>query len=131
MFVVTVNQYSLFPMDMFPEDEGRYGIHGGSVETSLMLHLRPDLVDMDKAKNFAPLAERLAEDYDYLRPTGSIRFAWQAQDLNPAGVVGNARDADALRGEKIIDHAAAQFVAILNEVDRYPLTNLRNGPLER
>jgi len=131
MFVVVVNQFSLFPMDLFPDDEARYGIHGGSVETSLMLHLRPDLVDMDKAKNFEPLAERLAGSYDYLTPTGPIRFAWQAQDLNPAGVVGNARDADASRGEKIIDHAATQFVAILNEVYRYPLANLRDGPLER
>lgn len=131
MFVVVVNQYSLFPTDLFPEDEARYGIHGGSVETSIMLHLRPDLVDMRKAKDFAPLAEELAEDYKYSTPTGSTRFAWQAQDLNPAGVVGNARDADASRGAKIIDHAAAQFVAILSEVDRYPLINLRKGPLEQ
>ena len=45
--------------------------------------------------------------------------------------LGNARDADAERGAQLIDHAAAQFVAVLKEVDRYPLTNLREGPLER
>jgi creatinine amidohydrolase len=36
---------------MGPE-EGLYGIHGGEVETSIMLHLRPDLVRMDRAKDF-------------------------------------------------------------------------------
>lgn len=118
-----------FPKDLFPEDEMRYGIHGGSVETSLMLHLRPNLVDMSKAENFRSLMADLAGDFQHL--TGTAKFAWQAQDLNPAGVVGNARDADAARGAQLIDHAATQLVAVLEEVDRYPLSNLRDGPLER
>ncbi len=130
MFVVVVNQYSLFPDDLFPEDEGRFGIHGGSVETSVMLHLRPELVDMGKAQDFTSLAEELEADYEFLAPTGPTHFAWQAQDLNPAGVVGNAQDADASRGEQIVDYAAHQLLAILAEVDRYPLSNLRDGPLE-
>ena len=131
MLVVVVNQYSLFPTDLFPEDEVKYGIHGGSIETSIMLHLRPDLVNMSKAQDFKPLRGDLSGDFQHLTATGPTRFAWQAQDLNPAGVVGNARDADPARGAKLIDHAAAQFVAVLKEVDRYPLSNLRNGPLER
>ncbi len=119
----------IFPKDLFPEDEMRYGIHGGSEETSLMLYLRPDLVDMSKAENFRSLMADLAGDFQHL--TVTTKFAWQAQDLNPAGVVGNARDADAARGAQLIDHAAAQFVAVLEEVNRYPLSNLREGPLER
>lgn len=131
MLVVVVNQGSLFPTDLFPEDEVRYGIHGGSRETSIMLHLRPDLVDMSKAQDFRPLMADLAGDFQHLTVAGRPRFAWQAQDLNPAGVVGNARDADAERGAQLIEHAAAQFVAVLEEVDRYPLSNLRKGPLEQ
>ena len=118
-----------FPKDLFPEEEMRYGIHGGSVETSLMLHLRPDLVDMNKAENFQSLMADLARDFEHL--TGNTSLAWQAQDLNPAGVVGNARDADAARGAQLIDHAAAEFVAVLKEIHRYPLSNVRQGPLER
>ena len=94
-----------------------------------MLYLRPDLVDMSKAENFRSLMADLAGDFQHL--TVTTKFAWQAQDLNPAGVVGNARDADAARGAQLIDHAAAQFVAVLEEVNRYPLSNLREGPLER
>jgi creatinine amidohydrolase len=129
MLVVVAFLYSDIPGDLFPADEMRYGIHGGTAETSLMLHARPDLVDMSKAENFRSLMADLAGDFPHL--TGSTRFAWQAQDLNPAGVVGNARDADAERGAQLVDHAAAQLVAALEEVGRYPLNNLREGPLER
>ena len=38
------------PAGMYSELEDRHGIHGGDVETSLMLHFRPDLVDMSKAR---------------------------------------------------------------------------------
>lgn len=129
MLVVVAFLYSDIPSDLFPEDEMRYGIHGGSMETSLMLHLRPDLVDMSKAENFRSLMADLAGDFEHL--TGTSKFAWQAQDLNPAGVVGNASDADAARGAQLIDHAVAHFVAVLAEVDRFPLSRLREGPLER
>ena len=42
--------------DLFPEDEVRYGIHGGALETSLMMHLRPELVDTKAAEDFASRA---------------------------------------------------------------------------
>ena len=54
MFVVVVNAYSLRQTNLFSEDEARYGIHGGSAETSMMLHIRPDLVDMSKPKTLHP-----------------------------------------------------------------------------
>jgi len=44
------------------QDEKRHGIHGGLVETSLMLRLRPDLVRMEQAADFrsAWLARKVA-----------------------------------------------------------------------
>jgi creatinine amidohydrolase len=132
MLVVVVNQGSLYPQNLFPADEMKYGIHGGSVETSVMLHLHPDLVDMSKAQNFRPLMKDLEGDFQHLGVTaGSTKIAWQSQDLNPAGVVGNALDADAERGAQLIDQATAKFVSILKEVYRYPLGNLHAGPLNK
>jgi creatinine amidohydrolase len=131
MLVVVVNQFSLYPRDLFPADEMKYGIHGGSLETSVMLHLHADLVDMNKAQNFRPLMKDLEGDFQYLGVTGSTKIAWQSQDLNPAGVVGNALDADAERGAQLIDQATAKFISILKEVDRYPLINLHTGPLNK
>lgn len=130
MLIVVVNQWSLYPNNLFPEDEMKYGIHGGGVETSVMLHIHPDLVNMERAKNFRPLMMDLKDEFQYLSVTGATRFAWQSQDLNPAGVVGNALDADAERGAKLIEHAANQLTAILKEVNRYPLSNIRQGKLK-
>ena len=71
------------PAGLFSELEERHGIHGGDVETSLMLHFRPDLVDMDAAQNFASSVERAEAEFELLRPTGTHAFAWIATDLNP------------------------------------------------
>ena len=90
---------------------------------------RLDLVNMSKAENFQFATADLASEFQHLPVIATI--AWQAQDLNPAGVVGNARDADAERGRQLVEHAVAQFAAVLAEVDRLPLSRLRDGPLER
>jgi creatinine amidohydrolase len=126
MFVVCASSYSFgTPAGAFADDELAHGIHGGAVETSMMLALRPDLVQTDKAANFHPLSVALAKDYRYLTPEGRIGFGWQAQDLHPSGACGNARDADAERGARCIEHAAQGLVALLREVHRYPLANIK------
>jgi creatinine amidohydrolase len=126
MFVVCAGSHSFgTPAGAFSDDELQHGIHGGGVETSMMLALRPDLVQMDKADNFAPLSVALAKDYRYLTPEGRIGFGWQTQDLHPSGACGNARDADAERGARCVAHAARGLVDLLGEVHRYPLANIK------
>ena len=65
------------------------------LETSMMLHLRPDLVRHDALQNFAPPA---AKPGSLLGPEQPVGYAWMSQDLNPAGAVGRASRADAERG---------------------------------
>ena len=113
---------------LFPDHEVQYGIHAGAIETSMMLHLRPDLVRMERAANFVPPMAEMAGDYRLLSPTGAARLAWQAQDLHPSGACGDATDADAARGRKLVEHAAQALATLLEEVDRYPLANLKEGP---
>jgi creatinine amidohydrolase len=131
MLAVAYSWYAAgVPQGLFTDEEVRFGIHGGAVETSIMLHLRPDLVRMDRAENFVPLMAGMAQGgYRALSPTGPGRLAWQAQDLNPAGACGDATLADAERGRQLVEHAARALVELLEEVDRYPLANLRPGPL--
>jgi creatinine amidohydrolase len=50
-----------------------------------------------------------------------------AQDLHPSGACGNAADADAERGRALVEHAAQTLIALLREVDRYPLERLREA----
>jgi creatinine amidohydrolase len=78
------------PEGLIPEDERRHGIHGGMVETSLMLHLAPDLVRMDRAENFRPVMAEMEASNRRLTHVGGVGIGWQAQDIHPAGVAGNA-----------------------------------------
>lgn len=127
MLVITWSWYAAgVPDGLFAADEVRHGIHAGAIETAMMLHLRPDLVDMERAADFRPLAADMAPDHRWLSPTGPARFGWMAEDLHPSGACGDATDADAERGRKLVDHAARALVAVLEEVDRFPLARLRS-----
>ncbi len=131
MFAVSANLSGLnAERDLFPELERRHGIHGGSSETSQMLHLRPDLVRDAARANFAPATIALEQDYRYLRAEGSaVGFGWQTQDLHPAGACGDATDADAARGERLVRSKAEGVAALIAEVMRFPLAALAAGPL--
>ena len=123
---VVSTQWSRFgnPEGMISDYESRYGIHGGEVETSLMLHFRPDLVRMDKAQNFGSKAESMREQSKYIQPLPPHSLAWIAHDLNPNGVVGDASRGTAEKGEAICRHQVRGFIELLYDLKRYPLTNL-------
>jgi creatinine amidohydrolase len=109
------------PEGLISDLERRHGIHGGDLETSLMLHFRPELVEMDKLANFASIAARDEGEYTYLRPTGTHAYAWIASDLNPAGAVGDAANATAAKGRLIAEKEVAGMIELLKEVARFPL----------
>lgn len=110
-----------YPDGLIGEVERRHGIHGGEVETSLVLHFRPDLVDMGKADNFISVAARDEAEYTYLRPTGVHAYSWIASDVNPSGAIGNAAAGTADKGKLIAEHQEAAFLALLRETQRFPL----------
>lgn len=115
------------PHGLFSDWEGRYGIHGGDMETSVMLAARPDLVRMDKAERFASAQERLAQRHKYLRAHGTAFFGWQAQDLNAAGTVGDASLATADKGRMTIEHVARAFVDLIADVAAFDVDTLFQG----
>lgn len=126
MLVVNAAWFSLgLPEGLFSADECRHGIHGGEIETSLMLHLRPDLVDMGRARNFVSLSQEMVGKFDLLTVEGAIGIGWQAQDLNHWGVCGNAAAADADRGAKVAQYLVGKFVDLAGEVARFPLDRLQ------
>jgi creatinine amidohydrolase len=129
MLVVAYSWYAAgVPPDLFHGEEVRHGIHAGAIETSMMLHLRPDLVQLARAADFVPLMRQMADEgYRLLSPTGPGKLAWQAQDLHPSGAAGDARNADAERGRALVDHAAQALVDLLREVDRFAPDRLRPG----
>ncbi len=124
-----VMAYSWFaagiPEDLFSKDEIKFGIHAGAIETSMMLHLHPGLVDMGKAKNFEPKMAAMERDgYRRLTPIGAGRMGWKAEDLQSSGACGNAASADAEKGRLLVKHAAEALVELITEMDRYPINDL-------
>jgi creatinine amidohydrolase len=110
--------------DLYDAQENKHGIHGGQSETSVMLHLHPDLVDMERAENFVPLSVKIAEESSLLSPEGAVSFGWAAQDLNAAGACGDASKATAELGKVTLDRAAERLIALIDEISRYPLERI-------
>ena len=113
-----------YPTALFRGDELRHGIHGGAVETSLMLHLRPDLVDMSRAKNFSVATEDFARDFKWLSADRPAGFGWMAQDLSRDGAMGDATAASEQKGEAVADFWARAFIELLSEADAFDLDRL-------
>ncbi|MEO0547370.1 MAG: creatininase family protein [Pseudomonadota bacterium] len=107
------------------EREEAFGIHGGDIETSAMLALAPQSVDMSAAKDFPNLQEALVLDHTHLRAYGPHAFGWKMQDLNRLGVTGHAGHASAEKGEALLTRAVDGLKALLDDVERFDLTLLK------
>jgi creatinine amidohydrolase len=107
------------PEGLFPADEMRHGIHGGALETSIMLARYPHTVRKDAIANFRPTSVAIEKDYRWLSTQRPAPFAWQAQDLHTSGAVGDATLASADKGERLLEHGARAFCELLAEVERF------------
>jgi len=114
-----------YPDGLFGVEELAHGIHGGDVETSLMLAARPDLVRAELAANFVPASVAMARDFQWLRAGDPVGFAWMSQDLNPSGAIGNAALATAAKGEAALAHGARAFAELLLDIQKLDLATLK------
>lgn len=129
-FVVTTSWSRLSGADkLFPAEEVRHGIHGGAVETSIMLARYPGQVRKDAIADFPASSIAMEKQYRWLSTQRPAPFAWQAQDLNASGAVGDATLAVAEKGEQLIDQGARAFCELLSEVDNFDVNRLAKGPL--
>ena len=128
MAVFSVNWFDLgLPPGIADADELRFGVHGGLLETALMLALAPARVRMDRAENFGSVRRDHARQFPILGDGRSARFSWATQDLNPKGAAGNAGAATVEAGRAVIEHVATRFADLLAEVARFPLSTLVDG----
>jgi creatinine amidohydrolase len=116
------------PEGLFPAEELRHGIHGGAVETSIMLAKYPQHVGSSAIADFRPASVAMEKDYRWLSAHRPAPFAWQAQDLHPSGAAGDATMASAEKGQRLLDHGARAFCELLAEVDNFDVKRLSNGP---
>jgi creatinine amidohydrolase len=113
---------------LFSAEEHRFGIHGGEIETSMMLALAPQRVQMDQARHFASTAQARAQQFPILGNGHSAKLGWQTQDYHPAGAVGNAAAATAAKGDALVQAAGRSLAQLLAEMDRLPLSTLVDQP---
>ena len=136
MLVVSVSWFNLPLLDangqdvnaLFSAEEHRFGIHGGDIETSMMLALSPAHVDMSLAQNFHSTSQDRAQKFAILGNGKSAKLGWQMQDYNPAGAVGNAAAATPDKGRLVVDAAGRALAQLLLELDQLPLSTLQTSP---
>ena len=134
LLVYSVNWFHLPLLDtegrdlnaLFSTEEHRFGIHGGEIETSLMLAIAPERVRMEHAANFASKSQDRAGRFSILGNGKSAKLGWQMQDYNAHGAVGNAAAATAGKGNSVLEAAGRSLARLLSEIDQLPADTLSN-----
>jgi len=104
LFVVKIDNSEIDSPQKKQILESPDGIHANEAETSLMLHLHPELVDMSKAKDFIPAESRPMLNY------GSIlRYC-------PDGIWGMAKKASAEKGKKLLEIMIDESIEYMNKI---------------
>ncbi len=105
-------------------DEHGMPIHGGHDETSMLLAIRPDLVDVTRAVRAVP--EKLAANR-HVRFGGSVSFGWLSDDFEPVppagqlplGVIGDGRGANAELGRQLWERVLVTMHEALGEISAW------------
>lgn len=118
------------PKGQFVEEDISVDIHGGDIETSVMLALHPEKVNMKLAKNFKSEQTRFAKSFQYLLAYGRHSFGWKMQDLSVEGVTGNAKIATAEKGEALLAHSVTGLLKLLADVKRFDLGLFERVPIK-
>ncbi len=98
-------------------DELGLGIHGGAAETSLVMHLRADLVDLASA---APSVPAALAGYELIGfHSKPVSFGWTSDDFAESGVIGDPTLATAEHGRQVYELSVGQARQALHEIVRF------------
>ncbi len=103
-------------------DDKAIDIHGGDMETSVMLVLAPEHVDMSKAEDFSSRQTAFMHDFKHLSAYGPHAFGWKMSDLNQKGAAGHATRATPQKGEAMIEKAVNGLVELVEDVGRFDIS---------
>ncbi len=98
------------------DDEGAFAIHGSAGETSMVLHLRPDLVDLDRAERSIP---EWMSAYEHVSFAGDVAFGWTSEDVMPSGVIGDPTRANAQLGKVLFEECVERLGPVFAEIARF------------
>jgi creatinine amidohydrolase len=113
-----VSWWSLIPRELIRElRESEYPggmAHGCELETSVLLHLRPDLVQMDKAEKDISFQRTEFFYWDLETPSPVFFQEWFSR-YSKTGTVGDPTKAAASKGERFVNAVVERMVALVGE----------------
>ena len=126
LLVVKAHYFDFPPPEgvTLPDSEWRHGLHGGAVETAMMLHLQPDLVRTGDVSDARSLGEELEGTLGRVGPEGAAAFSWLADDLHRSGMTGDARLADAEMGRRLVASYGGALAEVIRDAKAFPLERL-------
>lgn len=94
------------------KESGTYGVfHACELETSLMLHARPETVHMELAVDEDPVES--LRDNPFVTILGPYNAGWKTSDITKSGVIGAPTLATAEKGKKLFDYAVKELKHII------------------
>src|SRR5205085_11345969 len=101
------------PDGLFSAEELHHGIHGGAVETSIMLAQYKQHVRTTAIADFRPASIGMERDNRWLSAHPPAPFACQAQHLPPSGAVSDATHASVVQRQHLLDPCSRAYCAYL------------------
>jgi len=131
MIVYSCSWYQL-PMNpavsgLFSQEEHRFGVHAGAIETSMMLSIDPEHVKPELFQNFTSSSQERSKRFTVLGNGQSAKLGWHAQDYNPLGATGDASAASVDKGEQLLNEAASGLKQLLLELIELPLDTISSS----
>ena len=131
MIVYSCSWYQL-PMNpavsgLFSQEEHRFGVHAGAIETSMMLSIDPEHVKPELFQNFTSRSQERSKRFTVLGNGQSAKLGWHAQDYNPLGATGDASAASVDKGEQLLNEAASGLKQLLLELIELPLDTISSS----
>lgn len=120
VFILPITYWDMIPEVLVNESERDHGSigHAGEWETSLQLYLRPELVDMSRARSDEERAELGDESRTY------AAFAERRRE-RAGGVHGDPTVATAVKGERLFTAARDKLIQTVREFHELPARHYR------
>ena len=103
------------------DNERRLGFHAGELETSLVLALTPDLVDMSQAPTHFALFPVSAPPLFFF---GAASAAWLSRDWSSTGVFGDATLGTAEKGQQLLAAAKVRLGQLIADISRFEIPTI-------
>jgi creatinine amidohydrolase len=98
-------------------EESAIAMHAGDAETSMVRHLAPELVDMERAEGHVYETHPLI---GYSFKGQDVIEAWVTPDLAPSGAIGNPHLSSPEKGQALFEASVARLAELLEAVYRLP-----------